>query len=89
MLMYSSSLVFTKSNWSLICSDCNGDQSVASRRVLIRSMAVVSSFLSELVLFLGLQCLTFLPVKTKIGKWSEISATSIPDRKYSSLLPLT
>ena len=44
MLMYSSSLVFTKSNWSLICS-CNRDQSVASRRVLIRSMAVVSSFL--------------------------------------------
>ena len=31
----------------------------------------------------------FLPVNTKIGKWSEISATSIPDRIYSSLLPLT
>ena len=45
MLMYSSSLVFTKSNWSLICSCCNRDQSVASRRVLIWSMAVVSSFL--------------------------------------------
>ena len=44
MLMYSSSLVFTKSNWS-ICSCCNGDQSVASRRELILSMAVVSSFL--------------------------------------------
>ena len=43
MLMYSRSSVFTKSNWS--CSDCNGDESVASRRVLIRSMAVVSSFL--------------------------------------------
>ena len=45
MLMYSSSLVFTQSNWSLICSCCNGDHSVANRRVLIRSMAVVSSFL--------------------------------------------
>ena len=45
MLMYSSSLVFTKSNWSLICSCCNGDQSVASRRELILSMAVLSSFL--------------------------------------------
>ena len=40
MFMYSSSLVFTQSNWSLICSCCNGDQYVASRRVLIRSMAV-------------------------------------------------
>ena len=50
-------------------------------------MAVASSFLKELVLFLGLQCLTLLPVNTKIGKWSEISATSLPDRKYSSLLP--
>ena len=45
MLIYSSSLEFTKSNWSLMCSCCNDDQSVASRRVLIRSMAVVSSFL--------------------------------------------
>ena len=45
MLMYSSSLLFTKSNWSFICSGCKGDQSVASRRVLIRSVAVVSSFL--------------------------------------------
>ena len=40
------------------------------------------------MLFLGLQCLTFLPVDTQIGKWSEISATSIPDRKCSRLLPL-
>ena len=46
MLMYSSSLVFTKSNCSIICSDYNGDQSVASRKVLIRSMAVVSEMVS-------------------------------------------
>ena len=45
MLIYSSSFVFTKSNLSLICSCCNDDQSVASRKVLIRSIAVVSSFL--------------------------------------------
>ena len=86
--MYSSSLLFTKSNWSFICSGCKGDQSVASRRVLIRSVAVYTVY-SQLVFCLSLQGLTFLPVITKIGKWSEISATRMPDSKLSSLLPLT
>ena len=45
MLIYSSNVLFTKLNWSFICSDCKGDQSVASRRVLIRPVAAVSSFL--------------------------------------------